>query len=154
MVGAILRMAVLHYTRTFGRGSLASLALHEVYEPCIALVAGDLEAKEIKLSWPRLEALIAEEEARMQEMRLKMMWDDFEAQPAGSEAGRRVVAKDAATEYFMSAEAVFKRMLEALEREGDAAAGARKPRRKGAGKLRGAGMATRLAVAGAHKRVT
>ena len=142
---ALLRMAVLSYTRTHGRGALASLSLRDVYEPALATVAGHLEAKEIKLDAVRLEALITQEEARMQELRVRNMWETFESD------AQRAQPRDAALELYMSSEAVFKRMLEALEKEGDLVAGANRPKKKLG--LKATGMTARLGVSAIRKRV-
>ena len=53
-----------------------------------------------------------------EEWKLGMMWEEFETTADGQPKGM-----DEKTIQWMSAEAIFKRMLDALEREGDAEAG-------------------------------
>ena len=140
---AIQRMPDLDYAfylLNFDRIELALLS--------DATIAGPLEAKEVKLDAARLEELVAAEEGRMQELKVRHMWDAFEAD--GSRTPR---PKDAALELYTSGEEVFKRMLAALEAEGDLVAAASRPKRKKKLGLKGTGMTARLGVSAMRQRV-
>ena len=82
----------------------------------------------------------------MQELRVRNMWDAFEA-----DGSRQPKPKDPALELYMSSEEVFKRMLSALEKEGDLVAAASKPKKKLG--LKGSAMTARLGVSAMRKRV-
>ena len=94
--------------------------------PVMAKLCGEMEGGKTKLSWHRLQRLIMEENERLAEIKVGMMVEDFSVVPAGRPD--LPPPPDEQVQWEMSTEAVFRRMLEALEREGDVEAG-RQPAR-------------------------
>ena len=85
---------------------------------------------------------VGQQVKRVEQMKKDMMWDEFEVIE-----GQMPKGPDELTQYWMGAEAIFKRMLDALEREGDAEAGkALLPKKPGKKSLFKAGKAVRLGV--------
>ena len=116
--------------------------LRDALLPVLRLVCGELEGGATKLDWDRLQELISDEVKRVEQMKKDMMWDEFEVIE-----GQMPKGPDEQTQYWMGAEAIFKRMLDALEREGDAEAGkALLPKKPGKKSLFKAGKAVRLGV--------
>jgi hypothetical protein len=114
--------------------------LRDALLPTLVTIAGELEGASTKLNWERLQELIREEQQRVDAMKVDMMWDEFE-----SASGTEPALPDAQVQWHMGYEAIFRRMLDALEREGDREAGRARdpPKRKN---FLSAGKAVRLGV--------
>lgn len=152
---ALLRLGVRHRAGSDGIAGvqLPGGWLRDAMVPVMAKLCGEMEGGKTKLSWHRLQRLIMEENERLAEIKVGMMVEDFSVVPAGRPD--LPPPPDEQVQWEMSTEAVFRRMLEALEREGDVEAGRQpapaqlsfKPNAVARhSKLRNLGMAVRMGL--------
>ena len=155
LLEALLRLGVKHRAGPDGISGvqLPDAWLRDALVPVLEKLCGDLEGGRTKLSWKKLQRLISEENERLAEIKVGMMMEDFSVVPAGRPD--LPPPPDEQVQWEMGAEAVFRRMLEALEREGDIEAGRQPPPAQLTfkpnavarhSKLRNLGMAVRLGL--------
>ena len=141
---ALLRISVQAAGGASEMGS--SIALREAILPTMKQLVGELEGAERKLDWARLTELVREEERRIQELKTADMLEEFWELPQTNSKNGKPMPKDQKIMWNMGEEAIFRRMLDALEREGDVEAGKqRAPPKKPVALLR-AGAKVRLGV--------
>ena len=141
---ALLRISVQAAGGASEMGS--SIALREAILPTMKQLVGELEGAERKLDWARLTELVREEERRIQELKTADMLEEFWELPQTNSKNGKPMPKDQKILWNMGEEAIFRRMLDALEREGDVEAGKQRgPPKKPVALLR-AGAKVRLGV--------
>lgn len=129
-----------------------NFALADAVLPILHHLFGELEGASLKLSWPRLQALLTAEEERLEAIRLDIMRAEFSADGIDS---LHPPMSTAVSAWELSPEAVLRRCLESLEfdteRELGITPSPKQVRRSLRRSLAGVGMAARL---GARARIT